>query len=183
MAMDDMEMTDETTAPNRQAKTIFISYHSDDHVDWSDEEFCIRVARRCEELGRSQRQVLKEARVAHDYLQTTPTHGRRVDLMARVAKTLDWSLAEIMGLELNQQADVPILLLAYRTARDATRSVQRLTDEIFVEVLAAIYNLLLDRRSASQPVDDPVYLKMIADAFAKREAASLRPTPPKSPPG
>lgn len=101
--------------------------------------------------------------------------------MAKVAKALDWTLAEIMGLELNQQVDQNLLLVAYRTAREATRSVQRLTDEIFVEVLATIYNLLLDRRAARQPVDDPAYLKMLADAFAKREAVSLRPTPPKSP--
>ena len=35
---------------------------------WSDQEFCDRVVKRCVELGKSQRSILKEAEAAHDYL-------------------------------------------------------------------------------------------------------------------
>jgi transcriptional regulator with XRE-family HTH domain len=64
---------------------------------WSDEEFLARVEARCKELGKSQREVLRKAGLAHDYL--TPRRSRRIDQVERITEVLDWKLSDILGLE------------------------------------------------------------------------------------
>jgi len=140
-------------------------------LPWSDEKFRDRVVRRCEELGKSQRQVLKAAGVTHDFLQATPAHGRRIDTIERIAEQLDWGLADVLGLPFSGQIDAGQLLHAHRAAQQAAQTVRRVDDEIFCEILATIYNLLQDRAAAGQPVDDPEYLRLLVDVFAKQVRA------------
>lgn len=137
---------------------------------WSDGEFCERVVRRCEELGRSQRQVLKVAGVAHDYLQTTPAHGRRIDTVEKVGHALDWNLADVMGLSIGGKIDAGRMVRAYRTAREATQHVRQFDDGIFCEILTTIYNLFVDREAGGQMVDEE-YQKMLIGIFAEQMAA------------
>jgi hypothetical protein len=63
-----------------------------------DTAFVKRVRQRCAELGRSEREVLRRARLSHDYLQLSPLHGRRINHLESLAAELDWSLADIIGL-------------------------------------------------------------------------------------
>lgn len=67
-------------------------------MPWNDKAFCERVKQRCAELGRNERDVLRKAGLAHDYLLTNPRAGRRVPQLERLAAELDWSLADILGL-------------------------------------------------------------------------------------
>lgn len=129
--------------------------------EWSDEEFCQRIARRCDELGLSQREVLEEAQVAHDYLQTKPSRGRRLDLVLRLATALKWTLPQIMGIELTGNIDPVILMDAFRHAKQATRK-RDTSDAVLVHIVATLYNVIVDRRAGKRPVD----LADVADALA-----------------
>lgn len=141
---------------------------------WSDESFCERVAERCKKLGKSQRSVLREAQCAHDYLQTNPTHGRRIDRIWRIAEVLDMPVGNLLGLPVNGQIDTEMLLLAYRAAREAIELVQQPTDQIFVETMATLYTVLLARQAAGHDPRDPEYLKLTVDILRARAASALR---------
>jgi hypothetical protein len=145
---------------------------------WSDEDFCVRVQKRCAELNRSQRDVLKAAGVAHDYLQTNPAHGRRVDRLARVAQELNWTLPDIMGLELSEQAKPRLLLIACKAACDAMRDKVTIRAEYlkaYAALVATFYNTVLEQQTQGHPVDDPAYLKAIIGVsyFHENMAAEL----------
>ena len=144
---------------------------------WSDEAFCERVVKRCSELGKSQRWLLKEAQCAHDYLQTNPTHGRRIDRIARIAEVLDVDLGQMLGLRVIGEIEPDLLLIAYRVAREATHVVQQPTDELFVENMTTVYNLLLSQRESGQSVEDPDFLKVITGVLRTGAASRLRRTP------
>lgn len=62
-----------------------------------EEELAARVAARAAELGKTVAQVVREAKLAHDYFAKPPRRGRRLDALSRIARTLDWSLAELIG--------------------------------------------------------------------------------------
>ena len=146
-------------------------------MSWSDAEFCARVVRRCEEVGRSQRAVLKEAQCAHDYLQTNPQHGRRIDRIVRIAEVLNTDLAQILGLRVNGRVEFAVLLIAYRIAREAMQLVQHPDDELFVENMVTVYNVLLLRRENGQDIEDPAYWKTLVEILTSRVSArSPRPT-------
>lgn len=133
---------------------------------WSDQNFCERVVRRCQELGRSQRAVLKEAQCAHDYLQTNPAHGRRIDRISRIAEVLEIPLGGLLGLPaVTAQIDIDVLLIAYQVARDVTQLVRQPTDRIFVETMTAVYMVLLDRKADGHDPADPQFLKQATDMF------------------
>ncbi|HSR76410.1 MAG TPA: hypothetical protein VLN57_07465 [Xanthobacteraceae bacterium] len=147
---------------------------------WSDELFRIRVAKRCKQLGRSQRAVLKDAKLAHDFLHVVPAHSRRVDTLEKIAKALDWSLPEVMGLELIGQADVELMIKTVYVARKVVSYLFEPNAELEAQILTSIYNILLDRQHAGQPIDQPI-LDLIAEMMTKREAtAAARATRPSS---
>ena len=146
-------------------------------VGWSDEAFCERVQRRCAELGKSQRWLLKEANCAHDYLQTNPTHGRRIDRIARIAEVLDVDLGQMLGLRVTGEIEPDLLLIAYRVAREATQVVQHPDDELVVENMTTVYNLLLSRRENGQDVEDPEFLKQMTDILRTGASSRLRRPP------
>jgi hypothetical protein len=141
-------------------------------MGWSDESFCERVVRRCAEIGKSQRWVLKEAQCAHDYLQTNPTHGRRIDRIARIAEVLELPLGDMLGLPVNGQIQLDLLVVAYDATLEATQLVQNVDKSIFCETLATIYNRLLRRRADGHDVHDPEYLKMMIEVL--RDHAATR---------
>lgn len=134
---------------------------------WSDADFCERVVRRCEELGLSQRQVLKAAGVAHDYLQTTPAHGRRIDTVEKVATALDWSLADILGLSVNARIDGELLFYAYDDAQQAAQVVQQLDKEDFAQIQGTFYNLYVGRLVDGQTIDDE-FRKNLIKTFSEQ---------------
>lgn len=133
---------------------------------WSDARFCERVVEQCRKLGKSQRAILKEANCAHDYLQTNPAHGRRIDRISRIAEVLEIPLGELLGLPaVTDPFDIDVLLIAYQVARDVTQLVRQPTDRIFVEMMAAVYMVLLDRKTDGHDPADPQFLKQATDMF------------------
>jgi hypothetical protein len=118
---------------------------------WDDEEFRRRVTDRAKQLGKSVRQVLSEAGMAHDTLKA-PSGGRRIDTMERLARALDWSLPDIMGFP-PRRVTKDLLGMAVQIARRALRYVQH-DDDVLYDVVAHVYNVLADRQRAGQPIDD-----------------------------
>ena len=106
--------------------------------EWDDGAFCRRVVRRCEELGRSATEVLEEARLAHDYLQTKAKRGRRIDLLGRLAGVLGMEVGELLGLP-PSAVDMGVLLRAYRAAVEIAGFGD---DGEVVRVMAAVYRAL-----------------------------------------
>lgn len=145
---------------------------------WSDQSFCVRVAERCKALGKSQRSVLREAQCAHDYLQTTPTHGRRIDRIVRIAEVLELGIGDILGVPMNGDAELSLMLVAYRAAQRAMENLQAPDDVAFVETMTTVYNRLLARRAQGHDVHDPQYLEMMVDVLRTGVASRLPPTRP-----
>lgn len=112
---------------------------------WSDEDFRARVAQRCVDLGRSKRSVLRAAGLAHDYLQTEPAHGRRVDNLAKLAEALQWSMGELMGLKA-VSVDERTMLRAYRSMQRIAQRTALPSDTDKVWVLTQIYNMYDEAR-------------------------------------
>lgn len=105
---------------------------------WDDGAFCRRVVRRCEELGRSAAEVLEEAGITHDYLQTTAKRGRRIDRLGRLASVLGMEVGELLGLP-PLVIDSGVLLRAYRAAVEIVGDGDE--GEV-VRVMAAVYRAL-----------------------------------------
>jgi hypothetical protein len=140
---------------------------------WSDEEFCQRVVGRCKELGRSQRQVLKEAGLAHDYLAKPPGLGRRVDRALKLVEPLNWTVEELLGCP-PDKADVRLLKLAWKIALEAmgvedVASLDEATTKRFIGLEATHYNLLVRRHAEGLDVNDPDFLKLLRDVSTEGE--------------
>lgn len=142
---------------------------------WSDEGFCQRVVARCRELGKSQREILRQAQCAHDYLQTNPTHGRRIDRVWRIAEALECGVADILGIPVNGQIEPDLLLIAYRAAQEAMQAVQTVDDANFVRTMSIVYNQLLDRRAQGHDPRDPQFLQTLI-GFLRTMGATPQPT-------
>lgn len=140
---------------------------------WSDQSFCERVAERCKALGKSQRSVLREAQCAHDYLQTNPQHGRRIDRIVRIAEVLELGIGDILGVPVNGDVDGSLLLVAYRAAQQAMQNLVAPDDVAFVETMTTVYNRLLARRAQGHDVHDPQYLEMMIDVLRGAAASRL----------
>jgi hypothetical protein len=118
---------------------------------WDDEGFRRRVTERAKQIGKSVRQVLSEAGMAHDTLKV-PSGGRRIDTLDRLAAALDWTLPEIMGFT-PERVTKDLLMRSAQIARRALRYVQY-DDDVLYDVAAHVYNVLADRQRAGQPIDE-----------------------------
>jgi hypothetical protein len=125
-------------------------------MEWNEENFKERVTERARELNKSLRSVLISAGLAHETFQKVPVQGRRVDTLIKLAKALDWTLADIMGWEMIGRVDVELLILSYKTAVRGMRYVSNPTKEAELEVTARIYNVLADRQRAGETIDQNV---------------------------
>lgn len=137
-----------------------------------DAAICARAGQRCKELGRSQREVLKTLGFAHDYLQTTPRHGRRVDRLDVLAEELQMSLASLLGLPMTSEFDIEIFVLAYEATPTAMEFVTQPNARSFVETMLTIYTLLLSRQADGHDPEDPEYLKQIVDILRTRSGVA-----------
>lgn len=149
---------------------------------WSEEDFRHRVVRICKELGRSASSVLKEAGLAHDYLQPPrkkpelrkkPANGgRRINCVWDLANVLNCHPSDLLGLVMSAQLEFELLQLSYDAAEHATQLVRNLDKSIFLETLLVIYNRLLARRAAGHDVHDQEYLNELIEIL--RATAAMR---------
>ena len=152
-------------------------------MDWSEEAFQARVRARAAELGASIDTLLIEAGLSRDTLDHTPTTGRRIDTLEKLARSCRWSLAELMGFarispELLRQAfataDKIMSLLGFRPDG---------RDTAIFELATEIYDLLVICEHRGTPFTDlelRILEKWTADrwkAGATSSSASANPKP------
>lgn len=126
---------------------------------WTEEGMKERCTRRAQELGKTLSQVLSEAGMGHDTLDRIPPQGRRTDTLNKLARKLDWSLAQVMGIATYVPLDGAILKqiseLTHRVLSSYIKSRARnwsLPDEYYDE-MAAILNLVMARQANGRTVD------------------------------
>lgn len=112
-------------------------------MTWSDKQFRQRIERRCQQLGRSQRDVLKAAGLTHDYLGTVPKYGRRVDIIEKLAAALDWTLAEALGLPTRSAIDPVLLRRAYHSSRRIMLRLNSNDVDTQIAMQAVLYDLFI----------------------------------------
>lgn len=140
---------------------------------WSEEEFRSRVERRAVDLGRSLRSVMRQAGLSEDYLKRPAQSGRRIDNLARIAVALDWSLAEVLGIEFAAPMlvlDVDILERALFVAIMAIGDNVPFGPEwrkVVARASARAYDLLIELAAAGFSTDGEAALEMIAATFRR----------------
>jgi hypothetical protein len=122
---------------------------------WDDKAFCARVKARCAELGRSVRSVLIEAGVTLDLLDKTPSAGRRVDTLEKLAAPLQWDLQQVMGFTVSARISADLMTIALKIVRRALRYLPD-PEEDEPKALAIAYNTLLDLQKDGKAIDDTV---------------------------
>jgi hypothetical protein len=126
----------------------------------SDEEMKARVAARCAELGKSLRGALSEAGLSHETLEKTPAAGRRLDTLEKLARVLDWSLADLLGLEVIARLEPGLLHTALQVVRSSLPHIPEI-DPVFSEMVALAYNILADGHpDPQQPPGEEVIANM-----------------------
>jgi hypothetical protein len=142
----------------------------------SETELAGRVSERCREIGRTLAEVLSRAGVSRAFLSARPKHGRRLDRLEALARELNWTITDLLGLGVSPRVDSALLAKALRLA---ARLVQRQPaggerDALTAEFATAIYEWLVKRAAEGHPViaeDDEASLSLIEwvlDRFVAR---------------
>jgi hypothetical protein len=124
-----------------------------------------RVTERARELGRSLADVLAGAGISRGFLNAKPQHGRRLDRLEALARELNWTLADLLGLKVTR---IDPALLA-KAVRMAGRLAQRRPeggdrDQLIAGLAAAVYEWLARRAAEGQTVveeDDEASLSLV----------------------
>jgi len=65
---------------------------------WSEDEFRARVEAKAAELGTTVRDIMREAGLAEDTLNKSPSQGRRIDTIFKIAAAAKMTKEEALGL-------------------------------------------------------------------------------------
>ena len=141
---------------------------------WSEAAFKERIAARAKQLGISLTQLLAKAGLAHDILDKKPASGRRVDTLEKLADACNWSLAEVMGLDVFGRISQELLKKAFTSAQ---RVLSRLpqgaqTEDHLIAAQAYIYDALDARRRDGRRIDDATleaYEEMLIRAWEGKD--------------
>lgn len=144
---------------------------------WVDSEYRERIGRRCKENGRSVREVLKKVGCAHDYLQTEPKNGRRIDIVYRIGHEVGLTPSQTLGLRVSAEIELDILLIADRVTEEAMKLVQRPTRQMFLETLMIAYNILVFHRENGRDIADPPLEKEMTDFLRVEVRSRLKMMP------
>jgi hypothetical protein len=136
-------------------------------AEWSEEAFLERVRRRVAQLGKAESALLRAAGVSQDLIRKVPDHGRRIDSVAAIARALDWTLAEAIGVQPIVKADVSLLELALLAAeRKVPGWLENRTDAV-CRAAALFYDILAERKESGKPLPDVAETLALADALVR----------------
>ena len=136
-------------------------------AEWSEEAFLERVHRRVAELGKAESALLREAGLDDSLIRKVPGRARRMDSIASIARALDWTLAEAIGVRSTPRVDVELLRMALMVAE---KKVPRRTDDralVVCQAAALFYDILAERKEDGQPVPDDAEALALADALIR----------------
>jgi hypothetical protein len=120
---------------------------------WSEQKFRERVAARAAELGETVNALMERAGLGEQF-RRTPRSGRRIDTLEKIAQTLNWTLAEVMGFV--EPIDIDLLLRAHQSAQRvyAALRIAARTERVLISAQAYIYSELVECRQSGVEVDD-----------------------------
>lgn len=72
---------------------------------WHEEQLQARITARLAELGLDQTNALRRVGASVDLIRKIPTQGRRIDSLEEIARALEWTLPELLGI--TPPADIP----------------------------------------------------------------------------
>jgi hypothetical protein len=136
-------------------------------AEWSEEAFLKRVHRRVAELGKAESALLREAGLDDSLIRKVPGRARRMDSIASIARALDWTLAEAIGVQSTSRVDVELLGRALLVAE--RKIPRRLADRgrAVSQAAALFYDILAERKEDGQPVPDDAEALALADALIR----------------
>jgi hypothetical protein len=130
--------------------------------EWSEIEFQARIEARIRQLGRPETTLLREAGLTGDEIRKGPKRGRRIDTIFGIARALQWTVGQAMGMQdptlfLDRELEVDPAKLA--------RSLQIAEDVIgdnpegrdmaaLAEQACLAYSVLAERESGGKSLDD-----------------------------
>jgi hypothetical protein len=142
--------------------------------DWSEEDFLRRVRSRVAYLGKSESALLREAGLSEDLIRKVAGRGRRIDSIVQIARALDWTVAEALGLQLSARVDAQLLSTAIAVAeRKVPRRVEGDRHTIVCQAAALFYEILSDRAERGMPAFAEEDALAYADALIR--GMGLRP--------
>lgn len=97
-------------------------------------------------------------------------------MIERLATAIEWTLPEIMGLEVIAKVDSEVMLIAWRAVDKALRLIARPNDEFVAWLLTSAYNLTANRLRRDETVDED---RLAEDLI--EWATNPMPTKPPSP--
>ncbi len=136
-------------------------------AEWSEEAFLERVRRRVAELGKAESALLREAGLDVSLIRKVPGRARRMDSIAAIARALDWTLADAIGVQPTSRVDRSMLRTALLVAeRKVPRRVAD-RDEVVSRAAALFYEILAERKEGGEPVSDDAEALALADALIR----------------
>jgi len=142
---------------------------------WSEAGLKERVQKRAREIGKSLADVLAEAGMGHDTLDRAAPVGRRVDTLDKLARGLDWSLAEVMGFEVFGRTDPGLLKEAFEIAQRVLRNHPAARDDDLFFLTASVLDTLTARKRDGDDIES--IKAAVEDAFTR----SWSPPPQSGP--
>jgi hypothetical protein len=143
---------------------------------WDENAFRERLEKRARELGRPLRELLATAGLGHDTLKRD-VGARSLRTLAKIARALEWDLAEVMGYPTS--INIALSTQAWAGARQVLAKLpyDTATETLRITAHAYIYNLLLARQREGRLPDDPAdivqsYVEGLAAAWAGTGAAA-----------
>ncbi len=136
-------------------------------AEWSEEAFLQRVRARVAELGQAESALLRAAGLTDSLIRKVPGRARRMDSVAAIARALDWTLAEAIGVEPTARVDRSMLRTALLVAEKKVprRAADRV--EVVCRAAALFYEILTERKEGGQPVPDDAEALALADALIR----------------
>jgi hypothetical protein len=136
-------------------------------AEWSEEAFLERVRRRVAELGKAESVLLRDAGADISLIRKVPGRARRMDSIASIARALDWTLAEAIGVQSTPRVDVELLRIALVVAEKKVP--RRAADRALVvcQAAALFYEILAERKEDGRPVPNDTEALALADALIR----------------
>ncbi len=136
-------------------------------AEWSEEAFLERVRRRVAELGKAESALLREAGLEESLIRKVPGRARRMDSIASIARALDWSLADAIGVQPTSRVDVELLRMAMLVAE--RKVPRRAADRVLVvcQATALFYQILAERKEDGRSVPGDAEALALADALIR----------------
>jgi hypothetical protein len=121
---------------------------------WSEEEFKKRISLRAAELKISVTQLLRTAGVHKDTF-FKDVASRRLDTFIKLAEACQWTLAQVIGLNVLGRIDLDLSLMAYQTANRVMLRLPReaQNDIRLIAFHGYVYDALVERQQHGRVID------------------------------